>query len=221
MTSSTENEPLAEDATQESKQAELAAPADSEESAAPLDADASPINDATTNGATTIDNGTSRPSDSFQPSEKKRRSDIQLNKDEHPEGHTCDSDDDDLNDEGGKRSDPFSRASEEVIKGRRILKAKKSWTSGGAGGVGGGVGGTFASVNLVAASTSTDTSTAKTTAATDETSAAANATAKSTMEKDGSTSAADSIVFGSTAKIPTFGSVTGSGFGSAVSYGFG
>ena len=56
------------------------------------------------------DEGASTPS--AQP--KKRRSNIQLNKDDHPEG-ACNSDDDDdgeLNDEGTKRSDPFKRASE-------------------------------------------------------------------------------------------------------------
>jgi len=49
---------------------------------------------------------------SAQPSDnKKRRSNIQLNKDDHPEGNS-DDDDGELNDEGTKRSDPFKRASE-------------------------------------------------------------------------------------------------------------
>ena len=50
-------------------------------------------------------------SSSTQPSNKKRRSNIQLNKDDHPEGNS-DDDDGELNDEGTKRSDPFKRASE-------------------------------------------------------------------------------------------------------------
>jgi len=48
---------------------------------------------------------------SVQPSNKKRRSNIQLNKDDHPEGNS-DDDDGELNDEGTKRSDPFKRSSE-------------------------------------------------------------------------------------------------------------
>lgn len=85
-----------------------------------------------------------------QPSAKKRRSDIQLNKDEHPEGRTCNSDDDDdLNDEGGKRSDPFKRASEDVIKKRKIVKVSNKWSSGGTGSASGGS--TFASVKLAPA----------------------------------------------------------------------
>ena len=58
---------------------------------------------------TKIDEGAS--SSSAQPSNKKRRSNIQLNKDDHPEGNS-DDDDGELNDEGTKRSDPFKRASE-------------------------------------------------------------------------------------------------------------
>ena len=50
-------------------------------------------------------------STSAQPSNKKRRSNIQLNKDDYPEGNS-DDDDGELNDEGTKRSDPFKRASE-------------------------------------------------------------------------------------------------------------
>eukprot|EP00584_Thalassiosira_punctigera_P025578 CAMPEP_0172553952 /NCGR_PEP_ID=MMETSP1067-20121228/52509_1 /TAXON_ID=265564 ORGANISM="Thalassiosira punctigera, Strain Tpunct2005C2" /NCGR_SAMPLE_ID=MMETSP1067 /ASSEMBLY_ACC=CAM_ASM_000444 /LENGTH=497 /DNA_ID=CAMNT_0013342231 /DNA_START=92 /DNA_END=1585 /DNA_ORIENTATION=+ len=88
-----------------------------------------------------------RPSDSTQLSSKKRRSDIQLNKDDHPEGSVCNSDeDDDLNDEGGKRSDPFVRASKDVIKTRKIVKVSSKWSSGGTGGASGG--GTFATVKL-------------------------------------------------------------------------
>ena len=49
---------------------------------------------------------------SAQPSNKKRRSNIQLNKDDHPEGNSDDDDGGELNDEGTKRSDPFKRASE-------------------------------------------------------------------------------------------------------------
>ena len=48
---------------------------------------------------------------SAQPSNKKRRSNVQLNKDDHPEGNSDDIDGE-LNDEGTKRSDPFKRASE-------------------------------------------------------------------------------------------------------------
>ena len=48
---------------------------------------------------------------SAQPSNKKRRSNIQLNKDDHPEGNSDDGDGE-LNDEGTKCSDPFKRASE-------------------------------------------------------------------------------------------------------------
>jgi len=57
---------------------------------------------------TKIDDGAS----SVQPSNKKRRSNIQLNKDDHSEGNSDDDDDGELNDEGTKRSDPFKRASE-------------------------------------------------------------------------------------------------------------
>ena len=69
-----------------------------------------------TKDTNTKNEGASTPS--AQPSNKKRRSNIQLNKVDNPEG-ACNSDDDDdddgggeLNDEGTKRSDPFKRASE-------------------------------------------------------------------------------------------------------------
>ena len=69
------------------------------ESAAASSSSSSTTNNAATNNA------------SPQQSSKKRRSNIQLNKDDHPEGHTCDdNDDDELNDEGTKRTDPFKRA---------------------------------------------------------------------------------------------------------------
>ena len=58
---------------------------------------------------TKIDDGASTTSSAQ--SNKKRRSNIQLNKDDHPEGNS-DDDDGELNDEGTKRSDPFKRASE-------------------------------------------------------------------------------------------------------------
>ena len=138
-------------------------------------------------------------SSSNEPStKKKRRSDIQLNKDDHPEGINDDNDDD-LNEDGEKRSDPFKKASEEVIKGRKIVKVSKKWDTGtGVGGGGGG--GVFGSVALVADSNNNEKK--------DE-----NAAAPSESE---------------TAKVPTFGSAAaksgfgtfGSGFG-VVSNGFG
>jgi len=89
-------------------------------------------------------------------SSKKRRPNIQLNKDDHPTGQSDDNDAD-LNDEGGKRSDPFKRASGKELKKRKIVKASSKWsTNSGAGGIGVG-GGTFASVNLTSTSTSTVT----------------------------------------------------------------
>lgn len=104
---------------------------------------------ATTNGDS--NDNEQRPSDSSQPSSKKRRPGIQLNKDDHPEGRNCDSDEDaDLNDEGGSRSDPFKRASGDVIKKRKIVKASNKW-SGGTGATSGG--GAFASVKLAPAAT--------------------------------------------------------------------
>lgn len=180
--------------------------------ASPASAEAAPdgSNAAAGANATPTSNGGTdeRPSDSSQPSSKKRRSNIQLNKDDHPEGQPCNSDDDDdLNDEGGKRSDAFKRAPEDVLKKRKIVKASTKWSSGGNGGTVGG--GAFASVRLAPA-------------------------AKENSEKDTDT---PSAVFGSGAKVPTFGSAAeagsssggaatskpggfGSGFG-AVSSGFG
>ena len=77
---------------------------------------------------------------------KKRRSDVQINKDDHPEGDGSD-DDGDLNDEGEKRSDPFKRASVDVLKKRKIVKASIKWGGGGTASSGGGA---FASVKLTA-----------------------------------------------------------------------
>ena len=138
-----------------------------------------------------------------QQSNKKRRPGIQLNKDDHPEGHECNSDDDDdINDEGGKRTDPFKRASEDVLKKRKIVKASNKW-GGGAGG-NGGKSGLFGAVKLAPAT------------------AVGGEEGEKVAEPSKSTS-----VFGSGAKLPTFGSALGggssSGFGSAggTSSGFG
>jgi Pyruvate/2-oxoacid:ferredoxin oxidoreductase gamma subunit len=122
-------------------------------------------------------------------SKKKRRSNIQLNKDDHPEGE-CSDEDGELNDEGEKRSDPFKRASEDVLKARKIVKVSKKWEKSESS-TGGGV---FGSVQLVAPE----------------------------KKDDGKKEAPALSVFGSSAKVPTFGSAAtfGSGFG-AVSNGFG
>ena len=129
-----------------------------------------------------------------EPSHKKRRPSIQLNKDDHPEGE-C-SDDPELNDEGEKRSDPFKRASEDVLKGRKIVKASRKWESASTGGGGGGV---FGGVSLVASSNGSDIQKEQ-----------AN-TSKAVGDKKDN---APKSVFGSTAKVPTFGSTaTSSGFG--------
>mmetsp|Transcript_37874 Transcript_37874/g.64664 ORF Transcript_37874/g.64664 Transcript_37874/m.64664 type:complete len:531 (-) Transcript_37874:1660-3252(-) len=158
---------------------------------------------APTNGDAN-DTSQQRPSDSSQPSAKKRRPDVQLNKDEHPEGQASGSEgDDDLNDEGGKRSDPFKRASDDVLKKRKIVKASSKWGSGGgAGGTSGG--GTFASVKLATSETS------------DKDSSSGPATTTTTNGAG--------AVFGSSAKL-TFGSAASAGFGgaasNAVSGGFG
>ncbi|KAL7534193.1 hypothetical protein ACHAWF_004751 [Thalassiosira exigua] len=135
-----------------------------------------------------------------QPSaKKKRRSDVQLTKDDRSEGRDGEADDGDLNDEGGKRSDPFERASDEVLKKRRIVKAsqgKWSAAAGGNGSANGGGGGTFASVTLRPSGEG--------------------------GEKSPSTSSGDAApaVFGSRAQVPTFGSAAaaggGPGFGSAA-----
>ena len=85
-----------------------------------------------------------------------------------------------MNDEGGKRSDPFQRASDDVLKGRKIVKASKKWGGVSASGGGGG-GGIFGSVNLVTSKP-----------------------AEVNGEKEGEASAP--AVFGSTAKVPSFGS---------------
>ena len=67
-----------------------------------------------------------------QTSSKKRRSNIQLNKDDHPEGDdgNCSDEADrnfgDINDEGGNRSDPFQRASEDVLQKRKMARASLS-----------------------------------------------------------------------------------------------
>jgi hypothetical protein len=122
-------------------------------------------------------------------SKKKRRSNIQLNKDEHPDGE-CSDEDGELNDDGEKRSDPFKRASEEVLKGRKIVKVSKKWEKSEGSAAGGGV---FGGVQLVAPD-----------------------------KKDDEKKEASKSVFGSSAKVPTFGSAAtfGSGFG-AVANGFG
>ena len=67
--------------------------------------------DVPTKDTNTNTNNEGASTSSAQPSNKKRRSNIQLNKDDHPEGNS-DNDDGELNDEGTKRSDPFKRASE-------------------------------------------------------------------------------------------------------------
>jgi len=142
-----------------------------------------------------------RRSHSSHPSSKKRRPGIQLNKDDHLEGQDDNSDgDDELNDEGGKRGDPFKRASEDVINKRKIVKVSSKWSSGTTGASGGS---TFASVKL-----------------------APTATEKSEKDAEPSESNTTTSIFGSSAKI-TFGSnaigATRSGFGSTVakSGGFG
>eukprot|EP00970_Alexandrium_tamarense_P014497 scaffold4172_cov212-Alexandrium_tamarense.AAC.19 len=167
--------------------------------------DESTANNNNNNNNTSSDDDESRPSDAVQPSSKKRRSNIQISKDETEiDGSDEDDDDGELNDEGGKRSDPFKRAPEEVLKGRKIVKASKKWGGGSGGGSVGGGGGAFASVNLVAPSKSTEE--------------------VKTGESSGSGAAAPSV-FGSTAKIPTFGSTiassTTSGLGTASKSTFG
>ena len=132
---------------------------------------------------------------------KKRRSDIQLNKDDHPEGDN-DEHDDDLNEDGEKRSDPFKKASEEVMKGRKIVKVSKKWDTGAGIGGGGGGGGVFGSVALVADSSNAEKK--------DD-----NATAPSASESV----KVQAPTFGSAAAKSGFGTF-GSGFG-AVSNGFG
>jgi hypothetical protein len=144
-------------------------------------------------------------SNDTEPAAKKRRSNIQLNKDDHPDGE-CD-DDGELNDEGEKRSDPFKRASEDVLKGRKIVKVSKKWETASGGGAGSG--GVFGNVTLVADKN-------------EEKDDAADKTDGATEKKEEDAPS----VFGATAKVPTFGSATssfgtfGSGFGS-VSNGFG
>ncbi|KAL7435086.1 hypothetical protein ACHAXH_002481 [Discostella pseudostelligera] len=81
------------------------------------------------------------------PTPNKRRSDIQLSKEGLAAGGDDSGDDDDnLNDEGGKRSDPFKRASDDVLKNRKIVKVSSKWSNGKDGG--NSVGGTFASIEL-------------------------------------------------------------------------
>lgn len=169
---------------------------DTKDPTAPTISEAAPEAEAATSSASAPDEPNAadaadeqRPSDKSQPSSKKRRSNIQLNKDDHPEGHGCSSDDDDeLNDDGGKRSEPFKRASEDVLKKRKIVKASTKWSSGGNGENNGG--GAFASVMLAPTGV---------------------------VEKSENADSSSPSVFGSSAKLPTFGSTTGtSGFGSAA-----
>jgi len=171
---------------------------------------------------------------------KKRRSDIQINKDDHPEGDGCSDDDDELNDDGEKRSDPFKRAPEDVLKKRKIVKASSKWGGGGAASSGGGA---FASVNLAAAATTSTTApsfgNAFSTAAkkggvgsgfgtVSQGFGAVTASSSSTATGFGSASGASSNGFGakkedtdkSSTTTETKPSVFGGGFG-AVSSGFG
>eukprot|EP00804_Cyclotella_cryptica_P011885 CCRYP_004383-RB/>CCRYP_004383-RB protein AED:0.39 eAED:0.40 QI:186/0/0/1/1/1/2/0/543 len=169
-----------------------------------------------------VDKSESRPSDAAQPSSKKRRSNIQLNKDEHPEGeYQSDDDDDDINDEGGKRSDPFQKASAEVLKGRKIVKASKKW--GGSSNDGEKGRGAFANVNLVGSVGAPAVSTGE---------ANGDSKGNGTASSPAASAPASTSIFGSSAKVPSFGSAAassssgfgkstfGSGFG-AVANGFG
>ena len=181
-----------------------------------VDAPASSADNTSTTAnasSTTKDGSPSSSTNAPQPSNKKRRSDIQLNKDDHPEGHTCNSDDDDdLNDEGGNRSDPFKRASDDVLKNRKIVKASAQWSSGGNGSAANG-GGTFASVKLVAPSAPAATEISNDKAA-DKSATADNKPPTSIFGSSNTVS----LGFGSTANKSDGG--FGSGFGS-VSSGFG
>jgi len=143
---------------------------------------------------------------------KKRRSDIQINKDDHPEGDGCSDDDDELNDEGEKRSDPFNRAPEDILKKRKIVKASSKWGGGGAASSGGGA---FASVNLTAASTTSTTAPSfGTLSATGFGSASVAASNGFGAKKE------DTDKSSNTTTTETKPSVFGGGFG-AVSSGFG
>lgn len=146
-------------------------------------------------------------------SSKKRRSDIQLVKDGLSEGPECsnsgEEDDDDLNDEGEKRSDPFKRASSDILKNRKIIKASSKWSGGGDGGT--AVGGTFASVKLTHTSTTTPEADAGPSSFLGSNNGVISFGLTSSAEKNESVTAKSSALFGS-----TFGSVS-KGFGTLKS----
>ncbi len=128
---------------------------------------------------------------------KKRRSDVQLSKDgvANDSDGSGEDDDDNQNCEGGKRSDPFKRAPDDVLKNRKIVRVSSKWSGGKNGGT--EVGGTFASIKLTHASP-----------------------AKKLAETESSTKGSNSVLGepgGTTAKS---GALFGSGFGNE-SNGFG
>lgn len=165
------------------------------------------------------------------PKRNKRTAEIQLNKDDHPEGDNGpsssrgdDSEDDDngdWNDEGGKRSDPFQRASEDVLKKRKIVRAKRSWGGGGgapAAGAAASSSNPFAAVTLTGQRTEVEGDGSKSKEAENEAEAKAESASKAT--------ASTTPIFGAGAKIPTFGSAApssgfGAGFAASGGGGFG
>ncbi|KAL3758471.1 hypothetical protein ACHAWU_004314 [Discostella pseudostelligera] len=157
------------------------------------------------------DDGENSPGEPI-PTSNKRRSDIQLSKEGLAAGgdDSGEDDDDNLNDEGGKRSDPFKRASDDVLKNRKIVKASSKWSNGKDGG--NSVGGTFASIKLTHTSPPKSESDAKS-SSTDGSNSFVGSS-----DKVFSFASATSVETGSaTAKS---GSLFGSGFGK-VSNGFG
>lgn len=139
------------------------------------------------------------PTGASKPSSKKRQSDIQLSKDgvANDSDGSGEGDDDNLNDEGGKRSDPFKRATEDVLKNRKIVRASNKWSAGKNGGT--EVGGTFSSIKLA------HTSPAK----------MSEANAESSIKDS------NSVLGGTTGSAPANpGALFGSRFGN-VSHGFG
>jgi len=160
------------------------------------------------------------------PKRNKRTAEIQLNKDDHPEGDNDppssrgDDDDDengDRNDEGGKRSDPFQRASEDVLKKRKIVRAKRTWGGGGGSAAAGAATASsnpFAAVRLTGQRTEVEGGGSQTKEAEAEAESPTKATSSTTP------------IFGAGAKIPTFGSAApssgfGAGFAASGGGGFG
>ena len=150
-------------------------------------------------GATTLKNERENPNGASKPFfSKKRQSDIQLSKDgvtNNDSDGSGEDDDGNLNDEGGKRSDPFKRAPDDVLKNRKIVRASSKWSGGKNGGT--EVGGTFASIKLTHISP-----------------------AKKLAETESSTIGSNSILGGNGSSTAKSGAQFGSGFGN-VSNGFG